>query len=187
MKIVVVLMFLVVGAAAAVYFCRRATVRRERERTLAHLASLPPVKTDFSTPEGAILCLENTYLRKDLETAVACRDFVTEAKLWLQEQGGLSEQVQVEMLPELTKTMEKSFRESRAKQWPFGWDQAKSYFVKREPYGQGLVAISETTILSDGSVYDQCILTSETSNGWRVVTPLVKSSDGWRVVSPPNK
>lgn len=42
---------------------------------------------DFSTPEGAILCLEDAYDAKDIEKAIACKDFETEARLMLEKMG----------------------------------------------------------------------------------------------------
>ena len=175
---------LLVGAALIAYVYRKTSNVRERERLLAELAALPAFKRDFSTPEGAILCLQYTYPRRDIEAAVACRDFATEARIWLQEQGDFTELQQLEMLPGMTTTMESAFRESHAESWPPGWDRARSYLTKREPYGQGLVAVSEVSVGPEGSLFRQSILVSETPKGWRVVTPLVKGANGWRVVAP---
>ena len=86
---------------------KQASLRRERQRLLAELAALPPVAMDFTTPEGAILCLEDTYRKHDIEAAVACRDFVTEARLWLERDSSYSIELLAEMLPAMTKTMEK--------------------------------------------------------------------------------
>lgn len=38
---------------------------------------------DFTTPEGAILCLEDAYDAGDIDRAIACKDFEAEAKLML--------------------------------------------------------------------------------------------------------
>ena len=186
MKIFAITM-LFAGAAVLAYVYRKANDARERLRLLAELGALPPVKKDFSTPEGAILCLEATYPQKDIEAAVACRDFASEARVYLQERGGLTAQQQQEMLPEITRTMEKSFRDGRSEGWPAGWDRARSYFTKREPYGEGLIAVSEVSVGPDGSFFHQSILVSQTPQGWRVVTPLVKTPKGWKVVAPKAK
>jgi hypothetical protein len=112
------------------YAYRQIATRRDREKKIAELEKLPQVTPDFATPEGAILCLEATYLKKDVEAAVACRDFVTEARVWLREErGSMGEQLQNEMLAELEKTMEKSFRKS-LEDWPPNWDRARSYFIE---------------------------------------------------------
>ena len=48
------------------------------------LMALPKVGKDFSSPEGAILCLEDAYRKRDIEAAVAAKDFATEARRMLQ-------------------------------------------------------------------------------------------------------
>jgi hypothetical protein len=180
MRVLIILGVLVGVGVLLIYAYRYVAARRGREKMIAELEKLPPVTPDFTTPEGAILCLEATYPKQDVEAAVACRDFTTEATLWLRESGGVSEQSQQEMLPKLTKTMEKSFRESMLDKAP-GWDKARSYFLERTPYGDGLVVVSEVTVGPDRSLFRQRILTSQTAAGWRVVTPLVQTPDGWRV------
>ena len=39
--------------------------------------------TDFTTPEGAILMLEDAYRKKDLQAAVDAKDFVAESRVML--------------------------------------------------------------------------------------------------------
>src|SRR5262245_20677733 len=58
-------------------------LRRSGEGFCRKLAAQPRPSLDLSTPEGAILCLEDAYRRRDLEAAVACRDFVTQARQML--------------------------------------------------------------------------------------------------------
>jgi len=183
---IISVLFIAVLPLAAYAFQRVAT-RRRRRQELAELKALPPVKMDFSTPEGAILCFENASLANDIDAAVACRDFATEAKLWLKERGDFDEELQRDALPEMTKTMERTFRESQAKHPRVGWDSAQSYFVKREQYGPGLAAIGEITVGPDGSFFRQRILVAETLTGWRVVCPLVLTPYGWKVTPHASK
>jgi hypothetical protein len=181
MKVLIIVGMLVGIGIVVTFAYRQMAARRVREKEIAELEKLPRVSPDFTTPEGAILCLEATYPKKDVEAAVACRDFVTEARLWLRERNGMTEQLQQEMLPKLTKTMEKVFRESMEHSMP-GWDRAHSYFLERTPYDDGLVVVSQVTVGPDRSLFRQRILTSQTASGWRVVTPLVQTPDGWRVI-----
>jgi hypothetical protein len=183
MKPVIIFLGFLVGVGVLMTSAyRQRAARREREKTIAELEKRPPLTPDFTTPEGAILCLEATYPKQDIEAAVACRDFAMEARLWLRERATVPEQLQEGMVPELAKVMEKSFRKGR-EHWPPGWDKARSYFLERTPYGNGLVVVSEVTVGPDRSLFRQHILTSHTAAGWRVVTPLVQTPDGWRVVS----
>jgi len=173
MRFVIKIGLLVAFICAVSYACHRMVARwaawRQRRKLLAELMTLPPVEMDFSTPEGAILCLEDAYRRRDVEAAVACRDFTTEAKIWLLERGNLNKQKKAEMLPEVTGTMEKACRNGMAKNWAVDWERAKSYFRNRGPYGDGMVAVSEVTSVPDGSLLQQRILVAETAKGWRVV------------------
>jgi hypothetical protein len=180
MKVLIIVGVLLSLGIVFAYAYRQTRARRVREKEIAALERLPRVAPNFTTPEGAILCLEATYPKKDVEAAVACRDFVTEARLWLREGGAMPDPLQQKMLSGLTKTMEKCFRSSMADKVP-GWDKARSYFPERTSYGEGLVAVSEVTVGPDRSLFRQRILTSQTAVGWRVVTPLVQTSDGWRV------
>jgi len=177
MKFYILMAALVVAIAGAIsYFYDHLSVRRaarrEREKMLAELVSLPPVAADFSTPEGAVLCLEDTYRRRDIEASVACRDFVTEARIWLQERGHLSQQRKNEMLPEAVKAMEKSFRDGLAKGPTIDWARAKSYFLTREPFGEDAIIVNKMTLVPDGGFFSQQILVAATNNGWRIVKPL---------------
>jgi hypothetical protein len=177
MKYYILMAALVIAVAGAIsylydHLSASRVARRERKKFLAELAALPPVAADFSTPEGAVLCLEETYRRRDIEASVACRDFVAEAKVWLQERGHLSEQKKEEILPQTVKAMEKSFRDALAKGPTIDWARAKTYFLPREPYGDGLVVVNKVTQEADGSLFSQRILLAETSNGWRIVKPL---------------
>jgi len=174
MKFILIALVLVAAIGGATYVMKQASLRRERQRLVTELAALPPVAMDFTTPEGAILCLEDTYRKHDIEAAVACRDFVTEARLWLERDSAYSKELLAEMLPAMTKTMERSYREGMAKHWPIDWERAQSYFPKREPHADGVVLVSEVTRGPDGSFLRQRLLVAQTPKGWRVVTHLPK-------------
>jgi hypothetical protein len=182
MRFAIKAILLVAFICAVSYAYHRLTLRwvawRQRKKLLAELVALPPVKMDFSTPEGAILCLEDAYRRRDVEAAVACRDFATEAKIWLQERGNVSREKKAEMLPEVIGTLEKSFRRGMAKNWAVDWGRTKSYFRSREPHGEGVVAVSAIMHMPDGNLSQQRVLVAETSTGWRVVMYLPAYQNG---------
>jgi hypothetical protein len=66
-------------------FKKKKTKEQEQEEALEELRALPKPAMDFSTPEGAVLCLEEAYRRRDIEAACACKDFLVEATLMLLE------------------------------------------------------------------------------------------------------
>jgi len=61
--LVAMLVFVTAVAISYVYdhLAVRRTARRERKKLLAQLISQPTFKADFSTPEGAVLCLEDAF------------------------------------------------------------------------------------------------------------------------------
>jgi hypothetical protein len=150
----------------------RLTAHQERKKLLAQLTAQPPVPVDFSTPEGAVLRLEDAFRQKNIEAAVACRDFATEAKLWLQERGQLSLEQKTAMLPETVRAMEKSFRDMLAKGLPADWILGKSYFLPHEPFADGIVAVNKYTQVPEGGLYSQQILVTKTGNEWKMVKTL---------------
>jgi hypothetical protein len=150
----------------------RLTAHQERKKLLAQLTAQPPVMVDFSTPEGAVLCLEDAFRQKSIETAVNCRDFATEARLWLQERGHLSHEEKTAMLPETIRAMEKSFRDILANGLPADWILGKSYFLPHEPFADGIVAVNKYTQVPEGGLYSQQILVAQTGNEWRTVKTL---------------
>lgn len=64
-------------------FGKKKSKEQEFQEALAELRALPRPPLDFTTPEGAILCLEDAMRRQDLDAAVACKDFQIEAVLLL--------------------------------------------------------------------------------------------------------
>lgn len=177
MKLYAFIAILVISAAGgASYFYDHLSAnrrsRRERRKQLAELETLPPVKADCSTPEGAVLRLEDCFAKQDFNGAAACRDFATEARLWLEERGHLTPDVKAQMLPETIQSVEKYFRDALAKNWTPDAGRARIYFPKREASRSGMVVITKTTHRPDGSLISQRVLTVESQNGWRVVRTL---------------
>ena len=131
------------------------------------LMALPEVRKDFTTPEGAILCLEDAYRRKDIEAAVAAKDFKTEARLML-EKTGFKVCINDETVAKTAEALELSFRAHMTARWP-DFDQLESFFPKREPLSNGIVSVTEVCRFPDGLFSRQEMLVVETSDGWRVL------------------
>jgi hypothetical protein len=174
MKLSILVAVLVIATAVAISYCYdhlavRRAARRRRKKLLKQLTSQPPVAADFSTPEGAVLCLEEAFRQRNTEAAVACRDFATEARLWLQDRGHLSNEQKTASLPETTQAMEKSFRNALAKGLPADWILGKSYFLPHEPFADGIITVNKYTQVPEGSLFSQEILVAKSANGWRLV------------------
>jgi hypothetical protein len=182
MKLYILLAGLLFAAAVAIsyiydHLAVRRKTRRRRRKLLAQLTSQPPCKADFSTPEGAVLCLEDAIRQKNIEAAIACRDFATEARLWLQERGQISNEEKITRQPETIRAMEKAFRVALTKGLSTDWILGKSYFLPHEPFAEGIVKVNKYTQVPEGGLYSQQILVAKTGSEWRTVKTLPLSLD----------
>lgn len=136
----------------------------------AQLKKLPAVLHDFTTPEGAIVCLEDAYRKHDLEAAVAAKDFRAEATLMLQKlDSGLA--VDETIVNETASVLELSFRKETTANWP-DFDGLESFFPAREPHADKVVAVTEVIRWPDHGFSRQRLLVTQTANGWRVLNPV---------------
>lgn len=131
------------------------------------LMALPEVSKDFTTPEGAILCLEDAYRKRDIEAAVAAKDFRTEARRML-EKSKLRAGITDEIVAKFAELLEKGFRAETINHWP-DFDNLESFFPKREVVAEGIVSITEVCRFPDGLFSRQEMLVVKTPDGWRVL------------------
>jgi hypothetical protein len=157
---------------------RSAAARAERARRISSLKDKPPVTLDFTTPEGAVLMLEDAFRRRDLAAAVAAKDFATEAELELQAAGS-PEPPARSAIDARAADLEGKFRTLLAVSWP-DFSAVTSYFVDAQPYiqpaghliGANLIVVTEINRFAQGGYSEQRILVCETPGGWRVLNPL---------------
>ncbi len=137
------------------------------ELTLEQLRALPPAEMDFTTPEGAILCLEDAYRRQSIESACACKNFLIEGILAL-----LDADPNLARNAELRKRnavlLERQFRKETAEAWP-DFKGVESFFIDRQVYLRGMVAVTELRRLPDGTFDRINLLVTNTHSGWRVL------------------
>lgn len=169
MKIAIVIGVLVLVALVVFFAFRRSGTQQARDETYAQLKALPPVAKDFTTPEGAILCLEDAYRRRDIEAAIAAKDFKTEARLMLQKTG-FKDQIDDEMIAKTAEALVASFRAHTTASWP-DFEGLESFFTKREPHADKVVLVTEICRFPDGGFSQQQMLVAETPEGWRVLNP----------------
>ena len=167
---ILVIAILGIIALVVVFLYRRAGAQRTRDQFYAELKALPAVSKNFTTPEGAILCLEDAYRRHDLEAAIAAKDFKMEARLILLGTG-LKDFIDDEMVAKTADALLSSFRAHTTAKWPT-MEGSESYFVKREPHSDKVVVVTEICRFPDGGLSRQQILVSETAQGWRVLNPV---------------
>ena len=171
MKIAIVIVVLAI-VAVAVALALRNSGTQKRDEAYAKLRGLPPVAKDFTTPEGAILCLEDAYRRRDIEAAIAAKDFKTEARLMLQKTG-FKDHIDDEMVAKTAEALVASFRAHTTASWP-DFEGLESFFTKREPHADKVVLVTEMCRFPDGGFSQQQMLVAETLQGWRVLNPVSK-------------
>jgi hypothetical protein len=160
---------LIIVSGALIYLFSR-TNQRSLDERYGQLKALPPVAKDFTTPEGAILLLEDAYRRRDIEAAIAAKDFNTEAKLMLQKMP-LNDQIDDALIEKTAQALMLSFRRTTTAQWP-NFDDCESFFTKREPYAEKVVVVTEVCRFRDHRFSTQRLLVAETDGAWRVLNPL---------------
>lgn len=151
------------------YAVRATEAQRVTDELHIELMALPEVRKDFTTPEGAILCLRDAYRSKDIEAAVAAKDFKTEARLMMEETG-FKTCINDETVAMTAEALELSFRTHTKAKWP-DFDQLESFFPKREPLRDGVVVVTEVCRFPDGLFSQQEMLVAKTPEGWRVLNP----------------
>ena len=132
-------------------------------------SQMQDLQADFSTPEGAILMLEDAYRRKDLDAAVAAKDFTAEARVMLSRLRR-PWSADAEVLKRTAEVLELAFRAQLKERWP-DFSGIKSRFPHKENYAgaDDIVAVTEVCTFLDGGTSTQKLLVAKTPNGWRVL------------------
>lgn len=126
---------------------------------------------DMTTPEGAILCLEDAYTAGNLEAALACKDFETEARMLLAQLPNL-ENHDDELLVQTAETLRLSFEAHlRAGGLP-SFEGFEHAFPEREFIDADTVIVSEICYHSDGRVTLDRLVVTRHGKEWRVGPPV---------------
>lgn len=125
---------------------------------------------DFTTPEGAILCIEEAYRNKDVESAVKCKDFVTEAKMMLQK---LNDSLNnSEVIMKTAETLELAFRKE-IENSPPDFNGIETRFLDQDKMDD-LIIVNAIHKYSNGMILKEKLLTVKNKDGWRVLIPYNK-------------
>jgi uncharacterized protein YegJ (DUF2314 family) len=124
---------------------------------------------DFSTPEGAILCLEDAYNAKDIDRAVSCKDFLEEAKVSFSNTKFMESLAEDEtMINSMAEVLRLSFIKSISENFPDFKDVQRS-FPKREKVRDDLVIVTEVCFFPDRTKTLQRLNVVRKEDGWRVL------------------
>jgi hypothetical protein len=123
---------------------------------------------DFTTPEGAVKALKTAYVNKNIEDAVAAKDFKEEARLMLKRiQPELAHDADI--LKQTAEVLELSFRKQIGQE---GFPEVTSFGCSLSSPVQvteTLAKLTETCRSPDGVTSVQDLHVTKGDNGWRVV------------------
>jgi len=123
---------------------------------------------DFTTPQSAIRSLEEAYINKDIEAAVAAKDFTEEARLMLL---GLKAEFaeDPELVRQTAEVLELSFRNDiKATGFP-DFSDLKCSQGEAETISPSLVKVTERCVSPDGGTSTQDLRVFNGAQGWRVI------------------
>jgi uncharacterized protein YegJ (DUF2314 family) len=122
---------------------------------------------DFSTPEGAILCLEDAYDEQDIDKAVGCKNFIEEARMMLVR---MNENLQSDDILQATaEVLRLAFVKSLKEEgFPLFTGINRAY-PQREKITHNLYIVTEVCVFPDGGRSTQKIYTFRDEEGWKVL------------------
>jgi hypothetical protein len=123
----------------------------------------------FDTPEDAVRALEQAYVQKNADGAVAAIDFIEEGRQMLQKINPTLAN-DPEIIKQAAADLELSFRsELRTKGFP---DVGKRCsFVRKAQISPELVKLTEQCLFPDGGKSVQDLIVAKRDLGWRVTLP----------------
>lgn len=125
---------------------------------------------DHSTPEGAILCLEDAYDARDIDRAVACKDFYEEAKLMLARTANMKRFLHdEEIINQTGEALRLSFIKSMQEGFP-DFTNVTRAFPKREFVSENVVIITEVCFHPDGRKSSQRLHLCKKGGEWKVLS-----------------
>jgi hypothetical protein len=122
-------------------------------------------------PDDALRRIEDAYRAKDVELAVACKDFEREARLMLDQlRPGMSSDA--ELLRKTAETLEQAYRAEVKKTGLPDMKGVRCTVTKKEPGPGDLVRLTERCVWPDNHESVDGVTVAPSKMGWRlVITP----------------
>ncbi|HMF91209.1 MAG TPA: hypothetical protein VKL40_11230 [Candidatus Angelobacter sp.] len=124
---------------------------------------------DLSTPEAALAALEDAYNRKDIEAAVAAKDFVLEAREMLISLKAFSSSPDPEVLKQTADVLELSFRKHMEVQGFPDFTRVRCKVVSKKELRDDLVEMVEECLFPDGGKSHQTMHAAKNESGWHII------------------
>ena len=132
---------------------------------------------DFSTPERALASLEDAYLRKDLDGAVAAKDFKFKARGMLLNLPALAGQVDDSLIDQTAQVLELAFRQQIEEKGFPDFQNLRCRVTNSRELREDLVELIEECVLPDGSRSRQVLHAAKNQTGWHIVIFRPKLAD----------
>lgn len=123
---------------------------------------------DLSSPEGALKALEDAYARKDIEAAVAAKDFKFEAREMLKALKNLGNPDE-DLIKQTAEVLELGFRKQMKTEGFPAFADLKCKVVQKKYIRDGLVEMVEECIFPDGGKSTDTLHAAKSASGWRIV------------------
>ena len=125
---------------------------------------------DDSTPEGAIMKIEQAFNENNIEKAIECKDFSKEAELMLSNMS--IAELGSEIVEKTAEVLKLSFIQSLQENGIPKFNNIKQAFPKREKISSNHIIVTEVCYYPDGGHSIQRLNTYKSKNGWKVLNPV---------------
>lgn len=125
-------------------------------------------KADLETPEGAILAIEKAYNNKDIDAAIACKDFFEEAKSLL---SVMKMEIDQDIINETAEVLKLSFINNIEEHGFPDFSTVQNAFPERKKVDETHWVITEVCWYPDGGKSVQLLNTYKSPKGWVVLGP----------------
>lgn len=126
-------------------------------------------RPDRSTPEGAILGIEGAYDKKDIDQAIAFKDFDREAR---QIHSKLGQEIPQDLLDQTAELLQLAFIQSLKETEIPSFEGVRRAFPKREVISDDHYIITEVCFYPDNTKSVQRLNVYRSNDEWKVGTPL---------------
>jgi uncharacterized protein YegJ (DUF2314 family) len=127
---------------------------------------------DFSTPEGALLCLEDAYDDQDIDKIISCKDFEEEARLMISSMDNLKKfSDDKEIIMSTAETLRLSLIKHLMENGFPSFKDVKRAFPKREYINPDLLILTEVCIYPDNTKSATKLYISRKNEQWKVLNP----------------
>ncbi|QNR86323.1 DUF2314 domain-containing protein [Pedobacter riviphilus] len=125
-------------------------------------------KDNLETPEGAILAIEKAYNNKDIDAAIACKDFFEEAKSLL---SVMKMEINQDIINETAEVLKLSFINNIEEHGFPDFSTVQNAFPERKKVDETHWVITEVCWYPDGGKSVQLLNTYKSPKGWVVLGP----------------